>query len=96
MRAMMSRDHSYRLSAEIYGDTTCGLLAEREARAILAETEPRQEQGKGGWWFKAKPNRQWDGSAYAFDEAGFYSGTAWQGHLALAESLTAFLTLDLN
>src|SRR3972149_3691134 len=54
--------------------------AEREARAILAETEPRQEQGMSGHWPCGRPNQAWQGGGGCYDESGYLSGAGWGAH----------------
>ena len=71
-------------------EQTFSRLAEREARAILAETEPRQEQGMSGHWPCGRPNQAWQAERLCYDESGYLSGTGWMAHAALAESLAAF------
>lgn len=62
-----------------------------ELMAHLAEVEPPQEQGKSGHWPCGRPNRAWDEERRCYDEAGYYSGTAYVAHKALREALAAFV-----
>jgi len=65
--------------------------AEREARSILADVEPRQEQGMSGHWPCGRPNRAWQSDRFCYDESGYLSGTGWMAHAALVESLRSFV-----
>ena len=62
-----------------------------EARSILADAEPRQEQGMSGHWPCGRPNMAWQAERFCYDESGYLSGTGWMAHAALVESLRAFV-----
>ena len=66
-------------------------LAYDEARSILADAEPRQEQGMSGHWPCGRPNMAWQADRFCYDESGYLSGTGWLAHAALAESLRSFV-----
>ena len=67
------------------------LNAEREARSILADVEPRQEQGMSGHWPCGRPSMAWQADRFCYDESGYLSGTGWLAHAALVESLRSFV-----
>jgi len=62
-----------------------------EARSILADVEPRQEQGMSGHWPCGRPNMAWQADRFCYDESGYLSGTGWLAHAALVESLRSFV-----
>ena len=62
-----------------------------EARSILADAEPRQEQGMSGHWPCGRPNMAWQADRFCYDESGYLSGTGWLAHAALVESLRSFV-----
>ena len=65
-----------------------------EARTILADAEPRQEQGTSGHWPCGRPNMAWQAERFCYDESGYLSGTGWMAHAALVESLRSFVEGD--
>ena len=65
-----------------------------EAHSILADVEPRQEQGMSGHWPCGRPNMAWQADRFCYDESGYLSGTGWLAHAALAESLRSFVEGD--
>ena len=69
----------------------CMMLALDEARSILADVEPRQEQGMSGHWPCGRPNMAWQADRFCYDESGYLSGTGWMAHAALVESLRSFV-----
>lgn len=56
----------------------------------MAEVEPAQGNGCSGHWPCGRPNRQWQADRLCYDESGYFSGTGWMAHGALAEALTSF------
>ena len=97
MRARMS-DAPRRLDPDIFGcgsremsERVAGIYALSELIDILADVEPRQEQGMSGHWPCGRPNMAWQADRFCCDESGYLSGTGWMAHAALVESLRSFV-----